>query len=95
MKKYPDTGCMAKNMHYPSIMVRAVKQNRLKRIVRCKKIHRLKPGQLLLPALPEGIGLATAHLMHEAGWHIVRVDWDEEALTESAKDFEERFGAGM
>ena len=35
-----------------------------------------------------GIGLATAHLMHEDGWNIVLVDWDETELQESAKGFE-------
>lgn len=32
-----------------------------------------------------GIGLATAHLMHEDGWNIVLVDWDESELQNSAK----------
>ena len=43
---------------------------------------------VIITGAARGIGLATAHLMQEAGWHIVRVDWDEEALIESAKDFE-------
>ncbi|MGB1472799.1 MAG: SDR family oxidoreductase, partial [Candidatus Puniceispirillaceae bacterium] len=43
---------------------------------------------VIITGAARGIGLATAHLMQEAGWHIVRVDWDEEALTESAKGFE-------
>ncbi|MGB1895254.1 MAG: SDR family NAD(P)-dependent oxidoreductase, partial [Candidatus Puniceispirillaceae bacterium] len=34
-----------------------------------------------------GIGLATAHLMHEDGWNIVLVDWDEIELQDSAKAF--------
>ena len=34
-----------------------------------------------------GIGLATAHLMHEDGWNIVLVDWDETELQDSAKAF--------
>ena len=75
---------MAKNMQNPSIMVRAVKQNRLKRIVRCKKIHRLKQDSYHYRRCQRD-GLATAHLMQEAGWHIVRVDWDEEALIESKR----------
>lgn len=32
-----------------------------------------------------GIGLATAHLMHEDGWNIVLVDWDKSELQNSAK----------
>jgi NAD(P)-dependent dehydrogenase (short-subunit alcohol dehydrogenase family) len=34
-----------------------------------------------------GIGLATAHLMHEDGWNIVLVDWDGTELQDSAKAF--------
>ena len=30
-----------------------------------------------------GIGLATAHLMHEDGWNIVLVDWDAVSYTHS------------
>ena len=44
---------------------------------------------VIITGAARGIGLATAHLMQEAGWHIVRVDWDEEALIESAKGFED------
>ena len=44
---------------------------------------------VIITGAARGIGLATAHLMQEAGWHIVRVDRDEEALTESAKGFED------
>ena len=44
---------------------------------------------VIITGAARGIGLATAHLMQEAGWHIVRVDWDEEALIESAKSFED------
>ena len=34
-----------------------------------------------------GIGLATAYLMHEDGWNIVLVDWDETELQDSASAF--------
>ena len=44
---------------------------------------------VIITGAARGIGLATAHLMLEAGWHIVRVDWDEAALIESAKGFED------
>ncbi len=39
-----------------------------------------------------GIGLATAHLMHEAGWKVILVDRDEKALMESAKAFKNGIG---
>jgi NADP-dependent 3-hydroxy acid dehydrogenase YdfG len=37
---------------------------------------------VIITGAARGIGLATAHLMHEAGWNIVLVDWDAEALEE-------------
>ena len=47
---------------------------------------------VIITGAARGIGLATAHLMHKAGWNIVLVDWDEEALAESAKAFENGIG---
>ena len=47
---------------------------------------------VIITGAARGIGLATAHLMHEAGWNIVLVDWDAEALEKSAKAFENGIG---
>ena len=47
---------------------------------------------VIITGAARGIGLATAHLMHEAGWNIALVDWDAEALEKSAKAFENGIG---
>jgi len=70
-------------------MVRAVKQKPFEENSKMQKNPSPEARTVIITGAARGIGLATAHLMQEAGWHIVRVDWDEEALTESAKGFED------
>ena len=48
---------------------------------------RLDAKTAIITGGARGIGLATAHLMHEDGWNIVLVDWDETELQDSAKAF--------
>jgi len=70
-------------------MVRAVKQKPFEENSKMQKNPSPEARTVIITGAARGIGLATAHLMQEAGWHIVRVDWDEEALMESAKGFED------
>jgi len=70
-------------------MVRAVKQKPFEENSKMQKNPSPEARTVIITGAARGIGLATAHLMQEAGWHIVRVDWDEEALTESTKGFED------
>jgi len=70
-------------------MVRAVKQKPFEENSKMQKNPSPEARTVIITGAARGIGLATAHLMQEAGWHIVRVDWDEEALLESAKGFED------
>jgi len=70
-------------------MVRGFQTKPFKENSKMQKNPSPEARTVIITGAARGIGLATAHLMQEAGWHIVRVDWDEEALTESTKGFED------